>query len=438
MAAGGPFVRPRTAQRRQPALEAECATRNVVRGGWPVLISVLLAACKGGSQDHAIPSVSPSVTATGIASASASIAPAASAGPSITVDASTTKCRVLRGPIELPLRAPASLAVRSEGVDAVLNEDGRPRLVSFPAGPILSAATVAREVSGGATPGLGVPCAIAGDRFFCIDRSGAVHRTTRAGTDDRLVASARSTARIAAATIGGAHVALAYLASRHTSEGWVSEAWLTVDDDPPLRVSEDGSGATALALAPRGPALLALTIDARTALTAMHARVIGYDKAVRLGEDAVIFVGGPGDRRTRGALAVPSAGPAWALLPIAKDVGTFGLAVVRMDDPPIVDEPVVWSMYPNGLDPAPVAATVGSGRSAAIWVARVRPQVAEPSSPRVLELGQLGVEGAFTPGEVVPTTGNVTDVAIAVDSLGALWLTWVDTSGSWLERLACR
>jgi hypothetical protein len=348
---------------------------------------------------------------------------------------------VLRGPIELPLRAPASLAVRGEIVDAVLNEDGHPRVLSFSAGPLPPSPAASRELSDprGERPaaGFAIPCAMAGDRVFCNDRTGAVHRTTRAGSDEHVVASARSTSRIAASTLGARHVALAYLASRQTSEGWVSEAWLAVDDDPPLRVSEDGSGATALALAPRGGGLLALMIDARTALTAMHARPVTYESRVRLGEDAVVFVGGPGDRRTRGALAAGDRGPAWSFLPIAKDAGSFGLAIVRLDEPPRVDEPVTWAMYPNGLDPAPVAAAAGGGRSPVTWLARVRPQSASPSSARLLELGQVGADGAFAARDVVPTSGDPTDVALVVDTLGTLWLAWCDAGGSWLERISC-
>jgi hypothetical protein len=262
---------------------------------------------------------------------------------------------------------------------------------------------------------------------------------TRGGTDDQVVANSRPGSRIAAATFAGTHLALAYLASRQTSEGWVSEAWLAVDEDRPLRVSEDGSGATALALAARGSELLALMVDARTALTAMHARMIAYGTPVRLGDDAVVFVGGPGDRRTRAALAAPSTGTAWSFLPIARDVGSFGLAIVKLEEPPHVDEPVVWSMYPNGLDPAPIAAASGVGAGPPVmWVARVRPQASPPSSPRVLELGRIAPDGAFVERDVVPTTGNATDVALALDHFGALWVAWLDAGGSWLERLSCR
>jgi hypothetical protein len=284
-----------------------------------------------------------------------------------------------------------------------------------------------------------VPCASAGERVFCPDHTGAVHRVARDGSGDRIVVSSRPGSRVAAALVGGTHATLAYLASRQTSEGWVSEAWIGVDDEAPVRLSEDGSGATAVTLVPRGTSLLAMSVDARAALTAMHARPVAFEGGhLRLGEDAVVFVGGPGDRRTAGTAVAPANGPAWALLPIAKDAGTFGLAIVRVDDPPRVDEPVVWSMYPNGLDPAPVAA-VATG--ATPWVARVLPRDAGPGSSRVLELGTIEPSGDFLLAATVPTSGRPGDLGLAADAqivdARGLWLAWVDAGGSWVERLQC-
>jgi hypothetical protein len=290
-------------------------------------------------------------------------------------------------------------------------------------------------MDGGSAAGMTVACAVAGDKIFCPDKSGAVHRATWEGAEDRVIASARSGTRIAAALLGRTHAALSYLASRRTSEGWVSEAWLAVDDEAPVRFSEDGSGATAVALSARGSTVLALIVDARAALTGVHVRALSFDAHVRIGEDAVVFVGGPGERRTAGALAIPATGPAWVLLPIARDVSTFGLAVVRIDDPPHVDEPSIWSIYPNGLDPSPVASATGGGRT---WVARIRPESAEPASLRVLEVGDISDDGSFVGRDTVTVAATPTHVAIAADGRGALWLTWVDASGSWLERLACK
>jgi hypothetical protein len=185
----------------------------------------------------------------------------------------------------------------------------------------------------------------------------------------------------------------------------------------------------------------------------MHARIVTYKSGLQLGEDAVLFVGGPGDRRTGPAVALGPTGAGLGLLPIAKDVGDFGLALVRIDEPPHVDEPVGWSMYPNGLDPAPVAATMALRASRVVtWVARVRPVTPSPTSERVLEIGEVGEVGAvgelgeagkgtqaFVPRQLISgTSGVIKDASLAVDGHGALWLAWLDGVGSWLERLACK
>lgn len=329
----------------------------------------------------------------------------------------------------MPLGSAAALVVRTDGVDAVQNDDGKPRTTRVTA--------AAPPPSGDATTagGYAVPCAVAGDSVFCPDHTGAVHRAARDGSGDLIVASSRSGSHVAAALAGGTHPTLSYLSSRKTSEGWVSEAWIEVDDEAPVRLSEDGSGATGITLVPRGQSLLAMSIDSRAALTAMHARPVTLEGGhVRLGEDAVVFVGGPGDRRTAGTAVVPASGPAWALLPIAKDIGSFGLAIVRIEDPPRVDEPVSWSMYPNGLDPAPVVAAASGATS---WVARVLPADPSPASARVLEVGVVEPSGDFALVSTVPTTGRPGHLALVVDGQGAPWLAWVDSAGSWVERLQC-
>jgi hypothetical protein len=240
---------------------------------------------------------------------------------------------------------------------------------------------------------------------------------------------------VAAGVLNSEHSALVYLTSNKTADGWVTEAWIAIDDAFPVRLTEGGSGATAVALGVRGRSLVALTLDARAALTAVHARAVAYEQEVRLGEDVVLFVAGPSETRTRVSLALPAAGTGWALLPIAKDVRDFGMLVVRVDDPARFDEPSVWSLYPNGLDPAPIAVAIGPGRT---WVARARPQSAAPASSSELELGELSNEGVFAARDVVATRGHISDVAMASDPRGGLWIAWADSSGSWLERMQCR
>src|SRR5580692_6990410 len=332
----------RPGMRGAAALALACMVANV-------------AACTPPTPD-ARPDAAPPAPASAPASA---IAPVLASALALSPDAGSS-CRILRGPVELPIRASAVLGPRAGILDVLFNQDGHPLAMAFPAGPPPRTVSAVRETLdagvASAVAGSDVPCAIADDVSFCPDRSGAVHRANRGRDGDRVVASGRARARIAATVVGGVHAVLAYLASRQTSEGWVTEAWIEADDDPPVRLSEDGSGATSVALARRGTSILALTIDARSALTAMHARPIAFDGHLHLGEDAVLFVGGPGDRRTAAELAVAPSGAATGLLPIARDVSQFGMALVTVEDPPRVDEPVTWSLYANGLDPAPVAA----------------------------------------------------------------------------------
>ncbi len=159
-------------------------------------------------------------------------------------------------------------------------------------------------------------------------------------------------------------------------------------------------------------------IDARSALTAMHARTIAYAAGrASLGEDAVVFVGGPTNRRTVASVAALPGGPVWSLLPIAKDVESFGLALARIHEPPRIDEPVVWSLYPNGLDAPPIASAVSGGR---IWIARVRPNAAAAGAPEILELGQISDDGSFDARDTRSVDGHVTHVALTSDGGGAL------------------
>jgi hypothetical protein len=120
-----------------------------------------------------------------------------------------------------------------------------------------------------------------------------------------------------------------------------------------------------------------------------------------------------------------------------EDSLTFGMATIRLSDPPKDDEKIAFSLYPNGLDPAPLVATTGASP---IRVARVRPLDKAPTAPRGLELGTLSEDGTFTGLGIVsavPSGKNITDLDIAVDGQGAVWLLYGDTRDTWLERRVC-
>jgi hypothetical protein len=351
-------------------------------------------------------------------------------------DAGTNACRLTYGPVRQAFVGEVALAATDTGILLVTHHDGVPTVT--PVSPP-DAATASLENGPMFDAGVPVvsspPCAIAASATFCMDAGGAIHRRPLLTEGrDVVVARARPGSIFAVQGVAAAHAVVAYLVERPTSEGRVSQAYAALDEGPPVALSEEGSGATHVALATRGSSLVALLIDGRTAMTPVHARPLSVSGGMlAAGEDAVVFVGGGAEANTRGALGVSSTGAAFGLVPIAGESG-FGLAAVRVDDPPRLDEPTTWSSYLNGLDPAPVAATIGSSP---IRVARVRPLEARPDAPRGLELGKLDESGAFVSYGLVGSRGRVRSVSTVVDRAGALWLAFTDGAGTWLERRAC-
>lgn len=401
----------------------------------------------------------PAVTAIAKAKAAESSAPkaVASADASAKVEAVTTAvpvaagdvCRVARGPIQLSFTGPAALWVADDAAfeddpHIVFNRDGVPRRVVLPKAAKRTDAAAATSSKAGAEkkperlalteaaeratqPG----CSIAAGSIFCTDASGAIHRAPLAGEGDTIVAHARPGAPMAAARIAGTHAVYAFLADRKTSEGVVTVAFAALDDGPPVQLSEDGSGATFITLMPRGDEVVAMYIDARRALTPVHARVLTAAGKLALGPDAVLFVGEGTEGRTGAALVQAPGGVSYALLPIFKDAKSFGMAAIRIDQQPRDDAPVTWSLYPNGLEGAAIAAARTTTPSR---VARVRPATSDPQAKRVLELGELDATGAFQALCTVGESSSYGDVSVLVDRFGTLWLTYTDDAGTWLER----
>jgi hypothetical protein len=353
---------------------------------------------------------------------------------------------VTRGPIQLSFTGPVTLLPGTAGGDprVVFNRDGVPHAVTLPAPkkdppPAKSAAAKTADAGAPERLSLGEPaeratspgCAAAGAWIFCVDKAGGVHRSTVSGEASSVVAQARAGAPLAATTIAGSHVAYAFLADRKTSEGAMTMAFAALDDATPVQLSEEGSGATFVALAPRGEEAVAMYIDARRVLTPVHARVLTAPGKLALGPDAVVFVGSGTDGRTPAALARGGAGHHLVLLPMDKDERTFGMAAIRIEEQPRDDASAVWSTYPAGMDRAAIAATQGTWPIRAL---RTRPKDAQPNARAVLELGELDAAGAWKSLCTVAEGASFVDPAIVVDQAGALWIAYTDAEGTWIER----
>jgi hypothetical protein len=349
-------------------------------------------------------------------------------------DAGARACKLLRPALMQSYGGPAALHFIHPGgaeiAELVFNDAGRPELSAAPTVHLDRARAAVPMPPKTALPG----CAVARATVYCPDASGAIHRTRDGGEGDTVVARSRAGTPIAAAPLGTDHVVLAYIKEGVTTEGLVRHAEVMLDDGPPVRLSEEGSGATWVGLTARGDEVIALSIDGRVAMTPTHVRSMRVGNGrLALSRDAVVFVGGAAERYNAGALAFNAEGTTFALLAVAESAGGFGMAAVRLSDPPTEDEPVVWSLYPNGLDPAPIAATRGISP---IRVARVRPTSREIDASRVLEVGDLETSGQFRAKCILSEAAYVKDVELALDAHGAMWIFWRDTRGSHLERRA--
>lgn len=361
-------------------------------------------------------------------------------------DAGTSSCRLVYGPAEQPFRGPAALSVVGRELRLVANDAGKPRIypVAIPAVPPKGAPAFVPQRPAGFSGMRWPPCELAGRFAYCQAPGGPIVRSILGGTDPgKNIAKSRSGTRIAAASLGPDHSVVAFLDMRRTTEGDMLQAFVAMDEREPVRLSEDGAGATTLRFLPRGEAPVAVYLDTRTAMVPIHARPMSLEGgALFLGADAVVFVGGAPERGID--FAVASAGSkSFAFVPMPRETIEFGMAALLVDDPPKDDVQAVWSRYPNGLDPAPIAAAAGrDGKSA--WVARVRPREKAVGSPRILELGRVDSAGTFTSyGEIAPGERagkinlSITDVALVEDGGGAVWILYGDTTVTWLERRVC-
>lgn len=392
----------------------------------------------------AVASASASATPEGDASRPPADAATAAFDASV-IDAGPSACRLAYGPAEQAFRGPAAMVTSATELKLVANDGGKPRIFPVPLGPppAASAPAVAPPKPSTFQAMRWPPCEMAGRWAYCQAAGGNVYRTTLGTTDTKLVAKSQPSTRIAAASLGPDHAVVATLDARRTTEGVMMQAFVTMDDGETQRLSDDGAGATVLRVVPRGSGAVALYLDARTAMVPVHARPISLKGTnLALGDDAVVFVGGPPER----GIELTAAGTGrslFALIAMSHETSDFGMAALPIAEVPKEDVQPVWSPYPNGLDPAPIGATVagaadsGDGGSSSAWVARVRPSDREVGSPRMLELGRVDASGAFTSAGSISTGKRITDIAMTTDAYGSIWILYGDTNATWLERRVC-
>ena len=255
-----------------------------------------------------------------------------------------------------------------------------------------------------------------------IDRISTLDELARAARDGTRVSAARAGDRPSAAYIG------------QGASGLVARLW--VEGQAERELSPEGSAANSVALVtPTASELIAVTLEGRTAMTPVHGRriQIAKDGSTRLADDVVVWVGSSAQPLTELTALASSAGDVWAFSAIERDITHFGLARIRVGSPPSSNAEASWRDYPNGMDPAPIAAANVCGEPVVIFA---QPSEARPHAPQELHLAMNRPE-ALGASQVVARARAFSDVSIAALEAGAL-ISYVADRRTWGLTVRCK
>lgn len=269
------------------------------------------------------------------------------------------------------------------------------------------------------------------ERFaYWIDLEGRLLRAPLGdpGKVEPLHPSARPGTRVAALTRGDREVVafVGMVDGEPTSMLWSSSGEV-------LQVSPEGSSATSVALTPWGQGALVLTHEGRTGMSPIHARPVRLAaRRVSLGEDRVVWVG-PGSHPLTEVQAL-STGPEQILgfVTAARSITEFGMARFAIGEALEPVDDTQWMLYPNGIDPAPVAAAPLCGGHHVFFAL---PSSAHPRSPQELRVARIrggAVEGA----ETLAQGRAFNDISVVSRPGGAL-LVWTADRRTWAVTLRC-
>lgn len=275
--------------------------------------------------------------------------------------------------------------------------------------------------------------AVVGKLAYWIDGSQLVRRAVAGGALEILANDARAFTQVAGTGdfTDGAPALVAYIAVSSTdTQSLHARLWSQGQGSRTL--SPEGTSANTVALVARGPSWMALTLEARTGMSPLHARMVSLTAAgPQLGPDTIAWVAGSAQPMTM-IHGIGDDKDTWAILPIERDISRFGLARVHVDESPNPNQEITWRDYPNGIDPAPAATGHLCGKLVAIYA---RPMAAAPRSPQELHLAAVTAAG-LGPSTLIGTSRGFSDVSLASLESGAL-LVYVADHRTWARRIRC-
>ncbi|HEX4341140.1 MAG TPA: hypothetical protein VH062_34765 [Polyangiaceae bacterium] len=197
-------------------------------------------------------------------------------------------------------------------------------------------------------------------------------------------------------------------------------AKLWVDGHDAELLTAEGNSTHSVALVHTEDGVLALSVQARMAMTPVHARRVRFPGGhPLLGDDTVVWVGG-GIQSLTEMTVLPTETGLVGLIPHERSMSEFGIARLDIGQSPTMDTPTSWMLYPNGIDPAPVAASRLCGEPVFFYA---QPETRVPGSPQELVVQALSDPSGNRALRI--TTGHVFYFVSMAEVPGGALLAWV-------------
>lgn len=268
--------------------------------------------------------------------------------------------------------------------------------------------------------------------YWVSEKSLLLRTPLRGGDAEVLFDQARIGTRTSVVTAAGRDVVtfIAEIKELPYAYVWASKGTEKIEI---LRLTPEGANATSAALVQGEPHPRAIILSGRLGMSPVHVRRIRTTpKRLTLEPDEVVWVG-PGSHVLTEIHGLSRKGDdTVAFLPTAKNFNDFGIAQLMIGpDPGQIQDPH-WQIFPNGLDPAPVATGNICGKS---YVLFARPTEARPRAPQELHLVEIK-NGPLGEGEVVARSRAFNDLSLAHTKGGAV-VAWTADRRTWGMVLTC-
>ena len=230
-----------------------------------------------------------------------------------------------------------------------------------------------------------------------------------------LANDARNGTRVAGADLPDAPASAVYISNPLGADD-PPRSRLWVEGAGVVTVSPEGAGSSSVAVASTGQELFLVGIDARSAMTPLHGRLVRFKAGKpELDPDVVMWVGSTSQTLSEVFAATTPLGVR-AFLPIERDTSHFGLVMLELGSTPHMDPRTVYRGYPNGIDVAPAASAAFCGSA---FVAYARPETPNPESDEVLEIAEITAAG-LGPAERVDSARGFANLSLAAATNSAV------------------